>query len=307
MTDLHQALDDYLRIRESLGYKVVQPRRVLSKFVIHLEDLGLETVTTEAAAAWATEPAGARQGWWATRFGLVRGFAAYLRTIDPATEVPPAGLVTGKNRRATPYLYSDAEIVSLMAAARQLSPLRAATYEALVGLLAASGLRSGEAIALDRGDVDLNTGILTVRDAKFGKSRQVPVHPTTVVALAAYARRRDELCPRCASPAFFVSTTGTRLFYNTFHLVFSGLVRQAGLQPRSASCRPRPHDLRHTFAVKTLLDWYREGVDAAARLPLLSTYLGHVHPGATYWYLSGSPELFALVAERLETFLGDPS
>lgn len=306
MTDLRQHLEDYLRLRESLGYKIVQPRRYLRQFVAHLEHVGLDTVTTDAAVAWATQPQGVRPGEWARRFGLARGFAGYLRTVDPTTEVPPPGLVAGKNRRATPYLYSDAEVAALMAAARSLSsPLRAATYECLLGLLAVSGLRVGEAIALDRGDVDLASGLLMIRAAKFGRSRQIPLHPTTVAALTTYAQRRDELYPRCPSPAFFVSTTGTRLFYSSFHLVFSRLVTEAGLKPRSASCRPRPHDLRHSFTVRTMLGWYRDGLDAAVRLPLLSAYLGHAHPAATYWYVTGAPELLALAADRLETVLGE--
>jgi integrase/recombinase XerD len=306
VTDLRLALQDYLRLRESLGYKVVQPGRSLRQFVAYLEKIGLDHVTTEATVAWATQPQGVRSGEWARRFGLARGFAGYLRTIDPATEVPPAGFFAGKNRRATPYLYSDCEVAALMAMARRLpSPVRAATYECLIGLLAVSGLRVSEAIALDRDDVDLTSGILTIRAAKFGKTRQVPVHPSTMDALATYARRRDQLVLHCPNPAFFVSTTGTRLFYSSFHLVFSQLVREAGIGPRSASCRPRPHDLRHSFAVHTLLGWYRDGLDVAARLPLLSTYLGHVHPGSTYWYLSGAPELFALVAKRLEAILGE--
>lgn len=306
MTALRDALEDYLRIRESLGYKVVHPRRVLSQFVDYLEERGLPTVTTEAAVSWATAPNGARPGWWAARYGMARGFARHLGTIEPATQVPPAGLIIGKNRRATPYLYSDTEIAALMTAAQQLRhPLQAATYECLLGLLAVSGLRVGEAIALDRDHIDLVSGTVTVRAGKFGKARNVPVHASTVNALATYAQRRDQLHPHCPSPAFFVSTTGTRLFYSTFHRVFSALVRQASIEARSASCRPRPHDLRHSFAVHTLLGWYRDGLDTAVRLPLLSTYLGHVHPGATYWYLSGAPELFALVADRLETILGE--
>ena len=306
MTGLHRALDDYLRVRESLGYKITEPRRMLGQFVAYLETTGVDVVTTQAAVAWATQPQGCQPGWWARRFGLVRRFAVYLHTIDPRHEVPPAGLVVGKHRRATPYLYSEAEIAALLAAAGRLrSPQRAATYQTLMGLLAVTGLRIGEAIHLDRDDVDLTAALVTIRDAKFGKTRQVPLHPSTVDALAAYTRRRNQLCPRPSSPAYFLSTTGTRLFYNSFHRVFAGLVRDAGLQPRSPSCRPRPHDLRHSFAVRTLLEWHRDGVDVAARLPLLSTYLGHVHPGATYWYLSGAPELFALVADRLEAALGE--
>ena len=180
------------------------------------------------------------------------------------------------------------------------SPLRAATLETLIGLLAVSGLRIGEALRLDRDDVDLAGGVLRILESKFGKSREVPLHPSTVEALAVYARRRDQLCPHCADRAFFVSTAGTRLLYCNAHLAWLELVRCAGLQPRSAKCRPRPHDLRHSFAVRTLLGWYQDGADVAARMPLLSTYLGHVHPANTYWYLSAAPELLSLVAARLD-------
>lgn len=306
MSDLRRVLEDYLSTREALGYQVGEPGHLLGQFLDHLETSGLDTITTEAAVAWATQPHTAISAWQARRFGLVRGFATYLNTIDPDSEIPAAGLVAGRNRRAVPYLYSDAEIAALMAAASQLgSPVRAATYRTLVGLLAVTGLRIGEVIALDRGDVDIAQGQLTVRRGKFGKSRQIPLHATTVNALDEYAMRRDQLLPCPASLAFFVSTTGTRLFYSSFHRSFSDLITRAGLQPRSASCRPRPHDLRHSFAVRTLLGWYRDDLDAAARLPLLSTWLGHVHPASTYWYLSGAPELFALVADRLEASLGE--
>ena len=234
------------------------------------------------------------------RLSVVRAFARHLHAIDPVHDVPPTGLLPAKTHRATPYLYSDANIAALMAAARQLrSPLRAATFETLVGLLAVTGLRIGEALRLDRDDVELTFGVLRIRQTKFGKSREVPLHPSTVEALAAYALRRDELCPRPREQAFFVSTAGTRLLYCNAHLAWLDLVRRARLGPRSATCRPRPHDLRHSFAVRTLLGWYRDGADVAACMPLLSTYLGHVHPGNTYWYLSAAPELLTLVAARL--------
>jgi integrase len=192
-----------------------------------------------------------------------------------------------------------------MAAARQFrSSLRAVTIETLVGLLAVTGLRIGEALRLDRGDVDFAAGVLRIRETKFGKTRQAPLHPTTVEALAAYARRRDQLSRRPGEQAFFVSPAGTRLLYCNAHLAWRDLVGRAGLQARSAKCRPRPHDLRHTFAVRTLLGWYRDDVDVAAHMPLLSTYLGHVHPRDTYWYLSAVPELLALVAARLDAIEG---
>jgi integrase/recombinase XerD len=187
-----------------------------------------------------------------------------------------------------------------MAAAGALrTPFRAATYQALIGLLAATGMRVGEVISLDQGDLDAGQGLLTIRDGKFGKSRQLPLHDSVLQALTDYARLQDSRPGRPASPAFFTSTTGTRLIYNNVHFTFHELVQAAGLKPRSAACRPRIHDLRHTFAVTTLTRWYGDGGDVAARLPLLSTWLGHADPAGTYWYLTGTPELLALAAARL--------
>jgi len=168
-------------------------------------------------------------------------------------------------------------------------------------------MRVGEALRLDRDDVDFAERILVVRDSKSGKSREIPLHDSTAGALRAYARRRDELRTQASSPAFFISLAGTRLLYDGFHLAFLGLVRDAGITPRSATCRPRPHDLRHSFAVSTLIGWYREGVDVEPRLATLSTYLGHVHPANTYWYLSAAPELLGLAAARLEAATGERS
>jgi integrase/recombinase XerD len=192
----------------------------------------------------------------------------------------------------------------MRAAARLPSPLMAATYPTLFGLLAVSGVRIGEAIGLDRDDVDARHGLLRVINSKFGKSREVALHPSAQLALDAYAERRDDLCPQTTTAAFFVSTAGTRLHGSNIRATFTQLLPVAGLGPRPARCRPRIHDLRHSFAVHTLLDWYRSGEDVQARLPLLSTYMGHVEPSSTYWYLTGAPELFALVAKRLESIPG---
>jgi integrase len=308
MSTLRHALDDYLALRRSLGYKLERAGRLLADFVGYLETAGADTITIDAALAWATRPSDADPSWWARRLSVVRVFASHLHAIDPVHEVPPAGLLPAGNHRATPYLYANADIVGLMAAARGLrSALRAATFETLVGLLAVTGVRIGEALRLDRGDVDMDEGVLQIRDTKFGKSREIPLHTSTVGALAVYARRRNRLCPRPIDPAFFVSTVGTRLLYCNVHATWLNLVRRAGLGPRSASCRPRPHDLRHSFAVRTLLDWYQGGVDVQARMPALSTYLGHVHPANTYWYLSGAPELLNIVAARLDAQSGEPS
>jgi integrase/recombinase XerD len=301
MSALRDEFDRYLVIRRAVGFKLVRAELLLADFLRYLNTIGADAITTENALAWASLPPNGASSWWAHRLSVVRTFARHLHAIDPVHEVPPPGLVPARSHRALPFLYSDADIAALMVAAGQLrSPLRAATFETLIGLLAVSGLRIGEALRIDRDDVDLAAGVLHVRQSKFGKSRQVPLHHSTLDALAAYARRRDQLCPQPQAPAFFVSLAGTRVLYCNFHLAWLDLVRQAGLEPRSPRCRPRPHDLRHSFAVRTLLGWYRDGVDVAASMPLLSTYLGHVHPANTYWYLSAAPELLALVAARLD-------
>lgn len=301
MSTLHAELVRYLTIRRAVGFKLARTELLLADFCGYLDTIGADTITTENALAWASLPPNGASSWRGTRLSVVRAFARHLHAIDPAHEVPPTGLLPARSHRAVPYLYSDADIAALLAAARHLrSPLRAATFETLIGLLAVTGLRIGETLRLDRDDVNFSDGVLRIRDTKFGKSREVPLHPSTINALGTFARRRDELCPRPRHPSFFVSTAGTRLRYDNTHLTWLGVVRDARLQPRSASCRPRPHDLRHSFAVRTLLGWYRDGVDVGAHLPLLSTYLGHVHPANTYWYLSAAPELLSLVAARLD-------
>lgn len=301
MSTMRQAAEDYVALRRAMGFKLEKPGRLVLQFADHLDRLGTQQLTIDAALAWARQPTHADPSWWAYRLSAVRGFAAYLLPRLPGTQVPPADLLPLRTTRATPYLYSAEDVAALLRAARRLpTPLVAATYETLIGLLAVTGLRVGEAISLDRADIDLPAGMLTVVNGKFGKSRQVPLHPSTVERLRAYAAPRDELVPALKSTTFFLSTAGTRLSDCRVESTFRGLVRAAGLQPRSARCRPRLHDLRHSFAVNTVLDWYRDGGDVQARMPLLSTYLGHVGPSATYWYLSTAPELMALACARLE-------
>ena len=308
MTGIRRAIGDYLAVRRALGYKLEDHGWLLADFASFLEAAGARTVTTRLALDWATLPQDALPSWHAARLRVVRGFARHLQALDPATEVPPAGLLAGRNRRAVPYLYSDAEVAALMAATACLRPaLHAATHETLIGLLSATGMRLGEAIRLDRADLDAGEGIVTVRDSKFAKSRQIPLHPSTLAALTGYGQLRDQRFPQPKTPALLVSTAGTRLISQGIHYVFTRLVRQAGLQPRSPECRPRLHDFRHSLAVNTLLAWYRQGLDVQARLPVLSTMLGHSGPAGTYWYLSAVPELLALAAERRQTGLGAPS
>jgi integrase/recombinase XerD len=299
---LRDSLGDYLALRRALGFRLKTTGRLLGQFVRWLEDRGTSTITTEDALEWAVLPAGASPAWQAIRLAAVRGFAAYLHGTDPSVQVPPAGLIRRGNDRATPYLYSETEIGAVIAAAGALRPrFRAATYQALISLLAASGIRIGEALALDR------DGVLIVRDSKFGKTRLVPLHPSTTAALTRYSALRDGRHPRPAAPALFLSTAGTRLLHSNVGLTFNQLTAQAGLTRRSASCRPRIHDVRHSFAVATVLGWYRDGADVAAMMPRLSTYLGHKDPKHTYWYLSAAPELMALAGVRLHAHLNGES
>jgi integrase/recombinase XerD len=308
MSTLEKALADYLVLRRSLGYELRRPSLHMAEFVAYLEERGADTVTTEHAVAWARLPSRADPNYWHYRLYSIRGFARYLHARDPAHEVPPDGLIPRRSSRATPYLYSDEEIAALIAAAGRLPrPPRADTYRTLIGLLAATGMRGGEAIALDLDDVDWAHGLLVVRNGKFGKSREVALHDSTLAGLEGYLERRRRLCPRPRAPALLLSSRGTRVCHCNLSGTFHQLTRAVGLKPRSASCRPRLHDLRHTFAIRTLLDWYREGVDVEARMPLLSTYLGHAKPAATYWYLSAAPELLALAGQRLEQHLEDYS
>jgi integrase/recombinase XerD len=309
MSPLRQALADYLRIRRALGYKLERAEKLLLQYLDYLDALGAETVTTENAVAWATLPTAGRDGhWWAFRLSAVRGFARYLHALDHIHQIPPADVLPNRAHRAIPYLFSQQEILALMAATSALrGELRQATYRTLIGLLSVTGMRVGEAIRLDTDDLDLPHGVLTVRGTKFDKSRELPVHASTVDALRAYLRVRDRLCPELATDAVLISPAGTRLLYCNVHSTFRDLRRRAGLLPRSAACRPRIHDVRHTFAVRTLLGWYRAGIEVQPRLPLLSTYLGHVHPKDTYWYLQAAPELLQLAAERLQRSQGGVS
>jgi integrase len=298
-----QALADYLTIRRALGFRLERAEKLLGQFADYLDDQHAATVTVEHALAWAVLPADADPWWWVLRLSAVRGFATYLRTLDPATEVPPPGLIPCQHGRATPYLYSDADIAALLRAAGGISHrLPSATYQTLLGLLAVTGMRVGEAIGLDRADLDPDNGLLVVREGKFGKSRLLPLHPTTVTALGDYLCARDKLLPDPPTPALLISERGNRLHYSAVWDTVHRLIHKSGLGSAGpAGGTPRIHDLRHGFAVATLLSWYRDGADVPALLPRLSTYLGHADPKHTYWYFSAAPELLALAEQRLET------
>jgi integrase len=301
---LRDALADYLVLRRALGYRLVRPQTLLNQFLDYLEDDNASVVTVHAALSWARQSVHADANWWGYRLSVVRGFATYLHTLDQAHEVPAADLLPRRTHRATPYLYSDQDIAALVGAAQSLpTPLRRATFATLVGLLGVTGMRVGEAIALDRDDVDLNVGLLVVRHGKFDKARELVLHPSTSDALRRYLADQTRMATSQRCAALFVSNVGTRLLYRNVQRAFQQLVHIAGLPPRAGSCRPRIHDLRHSFAVRSMLDAYTAGQDGQARLALISTYLGHVHPTSTYWYLSASPELMAAAGKRLETHL----
>jgi integrase len=305
MNTLRQAAEEYLSLRRRLGYKLDRSGWVLLQFVSFMEQREAPFITRDLVVEWAVLPTKAQPAYWASRLSAVRRFAQYRRATDPRTEVPVVGLLRARYQRKRPYLYTEEEITRLMgAAARLASPtgLRAKTYVTLLGLLTVAGLRISEAIVLDREDVDLEGGILTIRRTKFGKTRLVPVHRSTTLALRRYARFRDRVHPRPRTSSFLVDEAGARLVKNTAEDIFVRLSRRIGLRgPEGRHGHgPRLHDLRHRWAVDTLLRWYRAGVDVERHLPELSTYLGHTHVSDTYWYLTAVPELMSLAMSLLE-------
>jgi integrase len=291
-------VQDYLRLRRALGFRLERAERLLSEFCSYAEAAGEATVTSSLAIEWARQPAGAQPKYWAWRLGMVRKFAAWLKPLDPAAEIPPPGVFPARRNRPAPYLWTEDQVRDLMAGARALrQPLLAASLEALFGLLAVTGMRVGEATALQRGDIDLDAGVITIRQAKHDRERLVPLHPSATGTLHQYAADRDRLCPAPRSGAFFLSSAGTALNPSGVGKPFRKITTAAGI--RTGTACPRMHDLRHSFAVRILTSWVRAGKSADASIALLSAYLGHVSPADTYWYLSASPELMELAALRL--------
>lgn len=305
MTAFGRALQEYLALRRSLGSQLRGPEFHLRRFIEFLDREGAEVITTELTMRWVTAPGGASLATRAGRLGDVRRFAAWLSASEPRTEIPPQDLLPQRHRRTPPYIYSDAEIARIIEEAARLpsrSGLRARTYATLFGLIAVTGLRLGEAVALDQDDVDLDNGVLAVRRGKFGKSRFVPLHDSARDALRGYARARDHLLPRPATPALFIAEHGRRVTSCSARYTFAVISRAAGLRAPTLDNRhghgPRIHDMRHRLAVRTLIRWYREGRDVERELPKLATYLGHAHVTDTYWYLEAVPELLQLATER---------
>jgi integrase/recombinase XerD len=301
---LEQALNDYLRIRRSLGYRLREPEGLLRNFIAFLQAERVSYITRQVALRWATQPAKAQPATWAGRLGIIRRFAIWHSATEPRTEIPPAGLLPHRYRRKPPHIYSDEEIEIVLRESQRLpSPngLRARTYTTLFGLLVATGMRVNEALGLDRVDVDLERGILYIRRTKFGKSRYVPVHASTLAALKKYAEVRDRVFPAPLIPAFFISEKSSRITEWMARYTFAKLSQRVGLRAsaKGHGHGPRLQDMRHRFAARTLIHRYRAGLDVERELPKLSTYLGHVHVNDTYWYLEAVPELLQLATDRL--------
>ena len=253
------------------------------------------------------EPRHAQPAYWVRRLSMVRLFAQYHSTLDHRTEVPPEGFISGKYHRTTPYIYNDTEISKLINTANSLpSPngLRAATYTTLFGLLTVTGMRILEPISLGIKDVDLKQGILTIKHTKFRKSRLLPIHPSTQEVLIKYRKLRDEIFPHTPSKSFFISDNGISLTPWSVRYTFVKISHEIGLRKKGDSYGPRILDFRHTFAVKTILKWYKDGFDVECQMPKLSTYLGHQHVNDTYWYISAVPELLNLAMMRLDKIEG---
>lgn len=307
MITLRDALPQYVAFRRALGTKLEEPAQTLVDFVNYVEGAKARFITTELALRWAMKPQGVQRATWGRRLSMVRKFASWLSTIDSRNEVPPRRLLPDRQRRKTPHIYSVRETEQLMAEATRLpssSGLRPITYKTLIGLLASTGLRPQEALALNRADVDLENGVLAIRQTKFGKSRFVPVDDSTRRALARYAKQRDRLDRRRATEAFLVSERGQRLAPSSTRKTFATLSCAIGLRPLARKRRsgrgPRLQDFRHSFVTRRLINWYRAGLDVERELPKLATYLGHVDPVHTYWYMQAVPELLQLAAERLD-------
>jgi integrase/recombinase XerD len=303
MKTFREAIQDYLTLRRGLGFKLKKHSRMLEEFASFLEHAGALCITSRLALQWATQPEHIQPAEWAARLSVVRGFARYWSATDPMTEIPPEGLLPYCHNRAKPYLYSDGQIQQLLEAAKNMPAahsLQPWTYHSLFGLLAVTGLRISEALNLLSTDVDWSEGILTIRASKFGKSRLIPLHASSLKILSDYGVRRDVLFADRKTPYFFCSRFASRLDEGQVRRVFYVISRQIGIRGATASKGPRLHDFRHRFAVETLLRWHRTGEDVQRRLPILSTYLGHGHVTDTYWYVTGTPELMAAVGQRLD-------
>ena len=304
MKSLQHHLTEYVAARRALGTRLEEPAQTLRQFVRFLARKRTRFITTQLALEWSQQSRDVQRATWARKLSMVRQFARWMSVIDPRHQVPPRRLLDVRHRRSKPHIYSDEEISRLMAEAARLKSsngMKALTLETLIGLLAATGLRPGEAAALERSDVNLEAQLLTIRESKFGKSRLVPIHPSTVEALRRYALERGRIFRHTGGSFFFLSERGTALDLGTVRRWLCKISRACGLRPKAKGHQcgrgPRLQDLRHTFATRRLVEWYKAGCNVAVQMPKLATYLGHSSVGCTYWYIEAVPELLQLATD----------
>lgn len=308
MKQMERGIEDYLKLRRTLGFKLYSHDKTLRDFVQFMKQRNARHITTALVLRWATLPGSSQPGWWSERYRRARLFAQHWSSTDPRTEVPPPGVLRHEYRRPAPRIFTNQEVSRIIRATAQLpvDALDQRTYATVFGLLAATGLRIGEALALDCETVDLSEAVLQIRETKFLKSRIVPIHGTTCTALREYVRYRDPRSCTSRTNSFFVLAEGQRPTRKHVYCTLQKIARGIGMTGGPGKRNLRLHEFRHTFVVRTLVRWYRAGVDVDARLPALSTYLGHGSVAATYWYISAVPELLALASGRLEkTFIGE--
>jgi integrase/recombinase XerD len=303
---LQDRVDDYLGLRRALGYQLHAHTAVLADYAAFAATHGLVSVTPQSTAAWVAATPALSGTVITRRVAMLRGFADYLRAFDPAAQGPPAGMFGLPAQRRTPHIYTSTQIDALLEATATIgSPLWAAGARTLIGLLAATGLRPGEAWRLDDTDLDPAAGLLLIRCSKWGRTRQIPLHPSTVTALGDYQARRDLLRPAGLDcPALILDPTGQRLHTTGPSTTFRRLLAQTGINAPAGQRPPRMHDLRHTFAVATLTDWHTAGLPVQPRLAALSAYLGHVNPAHTYWYFQAVPDLMTVLGQRTDSLTG---
>lgn len=304
MKSLQHHLDEYVAARRALGTRLEEPAKSLCQFVGFLARRNARFITVQLALEWSRQSRDVQRATWARKLSMVRQFARWMSVVDSRHEVPPRRLLDVRHRRSKPHIYSNGEISRLMEEATRLkSPngIRSLTFATLIGLLAATGLRPGEAAALEQGDADLEAHLLTIRKSKLGKSRLVPIHSSTVAALKQYARARDRIFGHPRSSLFFVSEHGTALDLSAVSRWLCKIPVACGLRQKANGHRcgrgPRLQDLRHTFATRRLVEWYEAGCDVPVQMPKLATYLGHASVACTYWYIEAVPELLQLAAQ----------
>jgi len=304
MRNLQKLLSDYIALRRTLGSKMTKPADTLRGFIPFFAAQKAPYLTTKIALQWARLPKDANPAWWTERLGMLRGFASYWKTIDPRIEVPPVHILLPYYKRPLPHIYTDEQLSRIMLAARKIPSKDAITYWTLYGLMAATGIRVGEALALNNEDIGLKQGVITIRGGKHGNSRILPVHDTTRQNLQHYTRQRHRRFHRQKTGPFFVILDGRRPSHYMAWNTFKTVKIVAGIPPSSRPGYPRLHDLRHTFAVKALMQFYQAGGNVDLKIHALSTYLGHRGMSCTYWYLTAVPELMSTALARMEENMG---